>query len=262
MKKEEIVAQLELFGSSSKDLDKLSKKELENLLEQVTALQSANSDESEVTNIVNETPFVPPTPDSLEWTDYVLGLLSPDKEMDKGNPKTDGLRRIATKIFGDFSITTNVVEPPNINNSYRASVVVSLELKNGLRYDGAADVYSGNTDKKFAVHALATAETRAEGRALRKALRLTKVLAAEELLNADVDEPTGLESNSAMPTGMLSSLEVVANKHSIDLLRTAQFHKMNVNSTLELTQEQGKELMLILGKYGRKELEIPNEIRK
>lgn len=266
MKKQEILNKLETIGVDKAQLSTLSKDELEALLEQSLALETAASEtiENITTEIVTETPveIKIPIPSDPEWTDYVLSLLVQDKEMDNGNPRTDGLRRIASKIFGEFSIITKVVDAPNINNSYRASVIVTLMLKNGIQYDGAADVFSGNTDRKFAAHALATAETRAEGRALRKALKLTKVLSAEEMQGADIDEPTGLEATSAMPTTMLASLEVVANKIGVDLLRTAQLNDISVASTKELTQDHGKKLMTILGQYNRKEKEIPDEIRK
>lgn len=266
MKKQEIVNKLEQLGATKEQLVTLSKDELEVLLEQSMVVNDASTDNQ--TDIVNEVvTALPeslkiPSPSDPEWTDYVLSLLIQDKEVDNGNPRTDGLRRIAVKLLGDFSIITKVVDAPNINNSYRASVIVSLIFRNNMQYDGAADVFGGNTDRKFAVHALATAETRAEGRALRKALKLTKVLAAEEMQGADIDESAGLEATSAMPSTMLASLEVVANKIGVDLLRTAQCNDIQVISTKELTQDHGKKLMTILGQYNRKEKEIPDEIRK
>lgn len=267
MKKQEIIDKLIALGSTKENLEGLSKQELDTLLEQSIELNAIEVDTNDIAIIQDEIQKEPIeqkqiVPSDPQWTEYVLGLLVADREMDNGNPKTDGMRRIAEKLFGPFSITSNVVAMPNIDNGYRAGVVVSLRFKDGLQYDGSADVFSGNTDKKFAVHALATAETRAEGRALRKALKLIKVLAAEELQGADIDEPSGLEVSSAMPSNMLASLEVVANKIGVDLLRTAQANEINVASTMELTQEHGKRLMTILGQYNRKEKEIPNEIRK
>ena len=50
-----------------------------------------------------------------------------------------------------------------------------------------ADVWHGNTDDLFCAHPVATACTRAEGRALRKALKL-RVLAAEELAKKNIVE--------------------------------------------------------------------------
>ena len=47
---------------------------------------------------------------SLEWNDYVLGLLSEDEKID-GNPTTDGLRRI-------FEIALNCTLVESIRRLY------------------------------------------------------------------------------------------------------------------------------------------------
>jgi hypothetical protein len=125
----------------------------------------------------------------------------------------------------------------------------------GLIYSGAADVHLGNTPKEYANHATATAETRAEGRALRKLLCL-KTLSAEEKKNA-----TEEQSETAIPTGMLTSLKIMAVNTKVDLLRVAQTLFPNVQILETLTKEQGKQLSGILLKYSNKEVEIPDTVR-
>ena len=129
---------------------------------------------------------------SLEWNDYVLGLLSDDEKID-GNPTTDGLRRIFEIALNCtvISAESTVIQSPSPDNEKRATVSHSLTyvLNDGgtdplfktRTVSGAADVYWGNCDKIYRNHPVAVAETRAEGRALRRALRLRKVVAAEEL---------------------------------------------------------------------------------
>ena len=66
----------------------------------------------EETNTVVETKKIPNTTD-LEWTDYVLSLLSDDEKIN-GNPTTDGLRRIFEIALNCRVVasTSNVVQSP------------------------------------------------------------------------------------------------------------------------------------------------------
>jgi hypothetical protein len=142
--------------------------------------------------IENETQPASVTPNDLEWTDYVLGLLSEDEKI-AGNPTTDGLRRIFETALNCTVIRaeSSVAQSPSIDNERRATVVHSLtyilnngDIDDGTKFrtiSGAADVYWGNCDKIYRNHPVAVAETRAEGRALRRALKLRKVVAAEEI---------------------------------------------------------------------------------
>jgi hypothetical protein len=126
----------------------------------------------------------PMNPTHPGWTEYVLGHMTEDEMVGK-SPTTDGLRRVCERIYGDIlSHETIVIDAPQVENERRATVKVTLEIQletgHTIRVDGAADVYWGNTEKPFRNHPVATAETRAEGRALRRAMRLSKLLVAEE----------------------------------------------------------------------------------
>ncbi len=57
-------------------------------------------------------------------------------------------------------------------------------FEDGSLFSDVADCWEGNTDDAFCVFNTATAATRAEGRALRKALRL-RTVAAEEMTKKD-----------------------------------------------------------------------------
>lgn len=133
------------------------------------------------------------------WNDWVIGQLREDEKDPEGNPNVDGLRRLVEFLLGDVvsSVPTNVEGASN-NNTNRATVahvvtIAWMNKRDDLRSFGAvADVYSGNTDDEYARFAAATADTRAEARALRKALRLKKVVAAEEITCRPVNE-SGLD---------------------------------------------------------------------
>jgi hypothetical protein len=190
-----------------------------------------------------------------EWTEYVLSLFT-DKEKDQdGNPKVDGLRRVGENLLGEFNIHTDVVQAPGLETG--ATVVVVVELSSGKRISGAADVSSINTQADFARHAVATAETRAEGRALRKALLLTKVLTAEEMQGPSPDEPSG--NDDRIVTSMITNLQVMCHKQNIDLDRLVNLlYQIPIN---QMTRKQGLEIATQLRKYYTKEQEVPDEVK-
>ena len=122
-----------------------------------------------------------PDPTSPEWNDHVLSLFT-DGELYEGRPLCAGLRRVAELLLGRIvsSRPTQVFAPEGGNEIGRATVVWEIVFEDGSLFSDVADCWEGNTDDAFCVFNTATAATRAEGRALRKALRL-KTVAAEEM---------------------------------------------------------------------------------
>jgi hypothetical protein len=97
-----------------------------------------------------------------------------------------GLRRVAELLLGTviYSGPTQVYPPKDDGTHGRATVVWKVEFANGVCFSDVADCWEGNTDDAFCAFAVATAATRAEARALRKALRL-KAVSAEEMTKKD-----------------------------------------------------------------------------
>jgi hypothetical protein len=129
---------------------------------------------------------------SAEWNDYVMGKFLPDELID-GRPTVDGLRRVFTEVMGKIlDGYPEVVQSPDPHNHNRATVAYFIEWQDEdgdrRRIGDACDVYSGNCTE-FHNHPVGVASTRAEGRALRKALGLRKILAAEEVSDNDASEP-------------------------------------------------------------------------
>ena len=166
----------------------------------------------------------PITIHDIEWTDHVLSILSDDEKIG-GNPTTDGLRRIFEKILDCtiISADSQVVQSPSVENERRATVVhtVTYILNNKELTEpylthsisGSADVYWGNCDKIYRNHPVAVAETRAEGRALRRALRLRKVVAAEELAK-DIDDE---DNNNTINDTQINFIDVLAKRLNINV---------------------------------------------
>ena len=128
---------------------------------------------------------------SDEWNDFVMAHFHRNELID-GNPICAGLRRVAEFLLGDIveSGPEQVFPAMDGSSPDRATVefkVVFNWMNSGQQrvYKEVADVWHGNTDDLFCAHPVATASTRAEGRALRKALKL-RCLAAEELAKKDI----------------------------------------------------------------------------
>ena len=126
-----------------------------------------------------------PSVTSPEWNDYVLGLFS-DNELFDGWPTCAGLRRVSELVLGQIvsSKPTQVFPPTSGDEIGRATVIWEVVFADGSTFSDVADCWEGNTDDMFCVFNTATAATRAEGRALRKALRL-RTVAAEEMTKKD-----------------------------------------------------------------------------
>jgi hypothetical protein len=160
----------------------------------------------------------------IEWNDYVLGLLNDDEKIE-GNPTTDGLRRIFEMAMECeiISSISDVVQSPNIDNEKRATVVhklsyiLNMDKSKTLRtVSGAADVYWGNCDKIYRSHPVAVAETRAEGRSLRRGLRLRKIVTADEIAKEIEDNPDG-DSVSKISSNQINFIDVLAKRLDINM---------------------------------------------
>lgn len=278
--KESIVTKLvEEFDCDQDDLSKMSLENLEMVLQTHEAIASAKEVVADTSTMVAETPpdsqdlvaeiaSRVPTPEiySVGWSDYVMSLLIKE-ELVSGNPTTDGLRRLARQIFGAINFMTEVKQFPNIENERRATVVVTISGQFGS-ICGAADVNSSNTEAMFAVHPVAVAETRAEGRALRKLLGLRKVVAAEEMtggtkqttgdsMNPKVDNPNRID------TGAVGAVKAICYNLTpkIDPTKLLIVHNIGVESVEDLTKDTLKQVMSIIGKYRNKELPMPESIK-
>lgn len=133
----------------------------------------------------------PPAFYSEEWSDYVLRQFR-DDELQDGNPRHSGLLRITEKLLGPVieRIVVSFVAPSKDNFGTatvhsRLRIVINNE-QHPLRgevisEDGIAEVNEGNSVAPYTLHAAATASSKAEAQAMRKALRLRNLVAADEV---------------------------------------------------------------------------------
>ena len=220
---------------------------------------------------------VTPSVTSEDWHEYVMSQFKPNELID-GNPITAGLRRVVEVVLGEV-IETGPVEvfpATDPNGPGRATViyrVVLEEYESGRTksYSDTADVWHGNTDDLFCAHPVATACTRAEGRALRKALKL-RVLAAEELAKKDIvgivqqsvnQQPTDGEWN---PDEKVSPQQInfIDNKCSqldIDVMKFVNSGSTSYPSVNNVTKDTAKNMIVELNKYQNQTTNIPPEVK-
>lgn len=210
------------------------------------------------------------TINDIEWTDHVLGILSDDEKI-AGNPTTDGLRRIFEKVLDCtiVSINTEVVQSPTPDNEKRATVVYRMDyilndrsIPDDIKHrsvTGAADVYWGNCDKVYRNHPVAVAETRAEGRALRRALRLRKVVAAEEIAK-DIEDHPDQNSVSKITPNQVNFIDVVAQRLNINVIELFKANSLPSDNIYDTLHEDAVNIIRILSKYQQNTADIPNQL--
>ena len=212
-----------------------------------------------------------PSITDLEWTDFVLQQLSDDERI-QGNPTTDGLRRIFEKVMNCSVLESdsNLVQAPEPSNDKRASVVHTItwydlnsETDENCKIktvSGAADVYWGNCDKVYRNHPVAVAETRAEGRALRRALRLRKVVAAEEIAE-NVEDDIGADNVNKITNNQINFIDVLAKRLDINVLELLKILNVDNSNIKNVLHHDALGVIRELSSYQQKTDDIPDSIK-
>ena len=213
---------------------------------------------------------------SDEWNEYVMAHFKPNELID-GNPICAGLRRVAELLLGDIieSGPEQVFPATDNNGPGRATVVFAVTfnwMNSGSfkTFKEVADVWHGNTDDLFCAHPVATASTRAEGRALRKALKL-RCLAAEELAKKDIVDivqqavkqaPTSgeYESNKSISSQQVQFIDNRCNQLDIDVVKFINIGENTYSNIGEVTKDNAKKMIKVLNTYQNGN-EIPDKVK-
>jgi hypothetical protein len=212
-------------------------------------------------------------PDMLspEWNDYVMKFFT-DKELIDGNPLTAGLRRVAELLIGEIISSKPVdVQRTETNDPIGKTTViyeVQFLVRNGDReyvktYADVADVWAGNTDDLFAVHAPATAATKAEGRALRKALKI-RAVAAEELCKKDVSEYLSQQAgqlDERIKPEQIKYLDMSCKKLDIDVIKFINSGEKAYNSVYEVKRETAAKMIDMINKFKRGDSTLSKDLK-
>jgi hypothetical protein len=227
---------------------------------------------------IKEVEMTMPAYGSQEWNDYVMDKFD-RKDLIDGNPTCAGLRRVAEDVLGDIvsSRPSQVFPSTDADGPGRATVVFEVVINwmnsGELRtYADVADVWHGNTDDLFCAHPVATASTRAEGRALRKALKI-RCLAAEELTRKkDVESIVRESVNAGKPTDgewneedSISSAQIrfMDNKCkqlNIDVVKFINMGSESYKSVEDIKKKTASKMLSMLNEFQTKNKETPDDI--
>lgn len=187
---------------------------------------------------------------SPEWSDWILSQLDDNEKDERGNPKIEGLRRISHYILGFYSSACEVVDAPHRENGYRATVTVTIShdpstfIPAGRIITCGADAYGGNSSDVFAKHLVGTAESRAESRALRKALNV-RVMTSEELGQEDL-----------APEETLTAIRLKCQQAGIDPIDILAKEFSDKGSLEELSRSEALRFIHLISTAEREELKI------
>lgn len=212
-------------------------------------------------------------PDMLspEWNDYVMTFFT-ERELIDGNPLTAGLRRVAEMLVGEIISSKPVdVQRTETNDPIGKTTVVyevQFLVRNGDKeyvktYADVADVWAGNTDDLFAVHAPATAATKAEGRALRKALKI-RAVAAEELCKKDVSAYLSQQSgqmDERIKPEQIKYLDMNCKKLDIDIIKFINSGEKEYNSVYEVKRDTAAKMIDIINKIKRGDQDLKDSLK-
>jgi hypothetical protein len=212
-------------------------------------------------------------PDMLspEWNDYVMKFFT-DKELIDGNPLTAGLRRVAEMLIGEI-ISSRPVDVQRVETNdpigrttviYEVQFLVKKDDKEYVKtYADVSDVWAGNTDDLFAVHAPATAATKAEGRALRKALKI-RAVAAEELCKKDVSEYLSQQIgqlDERIKPEQIKYLDMNCKKLDIDLIKFINSGEKEYNTVYEVKRETAAKMIDMINKFKRGDSTLSKDLK-
>jgi hypothetical protein len=237
------------------------------LLDQVeieTEEESAVDESEKVIPESEGTPEEPAIHDPL-WTQFVLSQLT-DEEMFNGRPKVPGLRRLLYLVGDVIENTADCVQPPCVANGFTSTVKATLVINwtKGMAGDmyiqkvftGLADVNDINTDKAFARFASSTCETRAEGRAIKKALNI-QVTTAEEMTDVSADA----YANGEITPTQRNFIDLKCRQNGINVLKFISSYKGQYPSIDKVPSSVAGTMIKHLSELQQDRSRIPERIK-
>jgi len=246
----------------------------------------------ELVNNISEKEEKNINPQHPEWTNYVMQHFAEDELFMFGNnkyPSVAGLRRVAELLLGDILYSKPVeciITHPKENLPFGSASVryeICFLWKLGMpdyiqiNEDFPQKVFGGmggandkNTDDNFCIYPEQIAETRAEGRALRKALGLKNIIAIEEITKKDINDimsqskTSEWEPSDKINSNQKAAIETLCARYEIDVNKFINSGVNSYNSINDITKDVAAKMIQELSRYQNSEVEkpIPDKVKK
>lgn len=211
---------------------------------------------------------------SEAWHEYVMKEFRDDELMD-GAPTCDGCRRVVEVVLGPIvESTIPVSHPPTVQNNGTATVGVRIAIQvtneehplcgSVIACEEIADVNKGNCDPPYYKYTSATASSRAEGRALRKLLRLRNVITAEEASDTaeTTDDNCEWSVDDPVSDSQIHVMDMMCSKDRLNI-SVMDFINSGKNSYDEIhtvTKSTAQRMIQELNKFQRKIKDLPKTV--
>jgi|TARA_R110000822_G_scaffold56535_3_gene142830 hypothetical protein len=200
------------------------------------------------------------TTDSPEWSEYVLDQMV-DSELRDGNPTVDGLRRVTERVYGEIVSSVSDIFQYDTNQGIctvkHTLQIQKYETNTIITISGCVDVKFSNVPHPFNQHLVATADTRAEGKALRRALKL-RTVTAEEMQDTSEDDVLAAEED--ITDQQILAINQMCKRVDINLTVYVKKVCDEVSSVREVSNLQGRVMLKSLAAMQRKRSSIEENI--
>jgi hypothetical protein len=222
---------------------------------------------------------VRPLMTDVEWPSYVLSFFAKDEMVD-GSPNVAGLRRVSELLLGPaLSVDTNVVQAPRYekvspSDRTKSMVAVPAVVEVSLSILFCKGEFSGNdhtrvvsdvgdscdlnTDPEYARFATAIAQTRAEARCYRKALRLRKA-AADEMTKVMLPVPEF--EKKEIEDSQIIFIKSLCEKCGIDARKFFNSGRQTYGRIEDIPYDVAQKMIPVLSGYCNRRDTIPPELK-
>lgn len=233
-------------------------------------MESQSDEEDE-----GDEPEAEPLMSSPEWSDFVQRQFTDDEVDAEGHPFVFGLRRVANLLLGPtLDSNAHVVQPPRFLDGAGLKMqptcveytvrLLMTRLEHGLTtpypasFTDTAEVYVGNTDAEFARYPSAMAATRAEGRALRKALMLRHIVSSEEKTLVPLSE-AGL--SGMITPQQINFIDILCRRCKVDVMAYINMGKTKYDKIEEVSYEAAQKMTEHLSGWQNDPSKIPDKVK-